>query len=347
MMTRAAAMLSETSGGRTLARAVTAGVVLAGLVVLAFVLSLSIGPSAAGLGALFGELTGGDADTAVLIMREIRLPRALLAVLIGATLGTAGAALQGFLRNPLAEPGVIGVSATAALGAVIALYSGLSQLVPLALPGFAILGALAAVLILQLLSGGASTLTLMLAGVAISSLAGALTSLALNLAPSPFAVQEIVFWMLGSITDRSMAHVALAAPFILAGLALLFAAARDLETLTLGDEAAMSLGVNLPRLRLLVVLGTALGVGAATAVSGVIGFIGLVVPHLLRPLAGHRPALLLPLSALGGSLLLLVADVAVRLVTPGTELKLGVLTALVGAPFFLWLVVGARSVRSR
>ena len=320
-------------------------VALVALVALAFLLSLSIGPSAAGLGALFGQLTGGEADTAILIMREIRLPRALLALLIGAALGTSGAALQGFLRNPLAEPGVIGVSAFAALGAVIALYSGLSALVPIALPACAIGGALLAVLILQVLSAGASTLTLILAGVALSSLAGALTSLALNLSPNPFAVQEIVFWMLGSVTDRSMTHVFLAAPFILVGLALLLASARSLEALTLGEEAATTLGVDLARTRLLIVLGTALSVGAATAVSGVIGFIGLVVPHLLRPLVGHRPAALLPVSALGGALLLLAADIAVRLVTPGTELKLGVLTALVGAPFFLWLVVSSRSGR--
>ena len=324
--------------------AVGIAALLAALVAVAFLLSLSIGPAAAGLPALFGQLTGGQADTAVLIMREIRLPRALLGLLIGAALGMAGAGLQGFLRNPLAEPGVIGVSGMAALGAVLALYTGLSTAVPLALPALAIAGALAAVLVLQGLSGGASTLTLILAGVAISSLAGALTALALNLSPNPFAAQEIVFWLLGSITDRSLIHVALAAPFILVGMALLLAAARELEALTLGEEAAAGLGVDLARTRWLVVLGTALAVGAATAVAGVIGFVGLVVPHLLRPLVGHRPAALLPVSALGGALLLLVADIAVRLITPGTELKLGVLTALVGAPFFLWLVVRSRAL---
>ncbi len=328
-------------------RALAVGTMLAILVAIALFASLSIGPAAVGLGALFGQLTGGEADTAVLIMREIRLPRALLALLIGAGLGVAGAALQGFLRNPLAEPGVIGVSATAALGATVALYTGLSAMAPLALPLVAIGGALVAVLVLQGLSGGASTLTLMLAGVAISSLAGALTSLVLNLSPNPFAAQEIIFWMLGSITDRSMVHVALAAPFILAGIALLLASARDLEALTLGEEAAAGMGVDLARTRLLVVVGTALAVGAATAVSGVIGFVGLVAPHLLRPLVGHRPAALLPVSGLGGALLLLVADILVRLVTPGAELKLGVLTALVGAPFFLWLVLRARAGSGR
>ena len=332
---------------RSAHRTVATASVLAVLVALAFVLSLSIGPAAVAPGALFGQLTGGEADIAILIMREIRLPRALLAVLIGATLGTAGAALQGFLRNPLAEPGVIGVSASAALGAVIAIYTGLSATQPLALPVLAIGGALLSVLILQALSRGASTLTLILAGVALSSIAGAMTALALNLSPNPFAAQEIIFWMLGSITDRSMVHVALAAPFIIAGMAALFATGRDLEALTLGETAAASMGVNLTRTRLLVVLGTTLAVGAATAVSGVIGFVGLVVPHLLRPLVGHRPAALLPVSALGGALLLLAADIAVRLATPGTELKLGVLTALIGAPFFLWLVIRSRGADTR
>ena len=320
--------------------------VLLVLVAIAFVLSLSIGPAAAGLGALFGQLTGGEADVAILIMREIRLPRALLALMIGATLGVSGAALQGFLRNPLAEPGVIGVSASAGLGAVLAIYSGLSASAPLALPALAIGGALLAVAILQVLSGGRSTLTLILAGVAISSIAGALTALALNLSPNPFAAQEIIIWMLGSITDRSMVHVALAAPFIIVGIAMLLATAHGLEALTLGEEAAIGMGVDFGRLRLLIVLGTALSVGAATAVSGVIGFVGLVVPHILRPLVGHRPARLLPVSGLGGALLLLVADILVRLVTPGSELKLGVLTALVGAPFFLWLVIASREGRA-
>lgn len=312
------------------------------LVILAFALSLSIGPAAAGLADLFGQLTGGDADAAILIMREIRLPRALLALLIGAALGVSGAALQGFLRNPLAEPGVIGVSSSAALGAVIALYTGLWASFALALPLLAIGGALLGVLVVLMLSHGASTLTLILAGVAISSLAGALTSLALNLSPNPFAAQEIIFWLLGSLTDRSLIHVMLCAPFILAGMALLLASAPALEALTLGEDTARTLGVDVDRVRLMVVLGTALSVGAATAVSGVIGFVGLVVPHLLRPLAGQRPALLLPLSALGGALLLLCADVAVRLISPGAELKLGVLTTLVGAPFFLWLVIRSR-----
>ena len=185
-------------------------------------------------------------------------------------------------------------------------------------------------------------LTLILAGVAISSLSGALTSLALNLSPNPFASLEIVFWLLGSITDRSMSDVTLVAPFILVGWVLLMMSGRSLDVLSLGEETALSLGVHLRGTRYLIIVGTAISVGAATAVSGVIGFVGLIVPHLLRPLVGHRPSRLLPASALGGALLLLTADILVRLITPEAELKLGVVTALVGAPFFLYLIARTR-----
>jgi iron complex transport system permease protein len=272
-------------------------------------------------------------------MREIRLPRALLALLIGAGLGMSGAALQGYLRNPLAEPGLLGISGTAALGAAVALYTGLAAAVPLALPLAALAGAFAATLLVQGLAGaGAGSISLILAGIAVSSLAGALTSLVLNLSPNPFAASEIVYWLLGSLADRAMPHVLLAGPFILAGLALLATLGRALDALTLGEDAAASMGVTVGRTRTLAVLGTALAVGAGVAVAGAIGFVGLVVPHLLRPLVGALPSRLLPASALGGAALLLAADLAVRLIAPERDLKLGVLTALVGAPFFLWLV---------
>ncbi len=314
--------------------------VVLGLVAAA---SMAIGPSAIGLGDLIGAFGRGQGDISILIMREIRLPRALLGLMVGATLGLAGAALQGYLRNPLAEPGIIGVSASASLGAVLAIYSGFAMLFPLALPLLAITGALACVVVLQQLAGRGATLSLILAGVAISSLAGALTSLALNLSPNPYAALEIVLWMLGSLTDRTLDHVLLVGPFMLAGWGMLALAARALDALSLGEEAAASLGVDLGRTRMLVVAGAAVSVGAATAVSGVIGFVGLVVPHLLRPLVGHRPSRLLPASALGGAILLVLADILVRLVTPGPELRIGVVTALIGAPFFLHLVVRSRS----
>ncbi|QGA56199.1 iron ABC transporter permease [Brucella sp. 2280] len=312
---------------------------LALLVIVLFAVSLLTGPAALGIGESFKALLGDDRDMTVLVMREIRLPRALLALLIGASLGLSGAALQGYLRNPLAEPGLLGVSASASLGAVIAIYSGLSLLFPLALPLLALAGAFVSVFLVKLLAGrNAGTLAVILAGVAVTSLAGALTALALNLSPNPFAAMEIVFWMLGSLADRSMTHVALVIPFILIGWLMLLSLGRSLDSLTLGSDAAATMGVNLGRVQLFAVLGTAACVGASTAVAGSIGFVGLVVPHLLRPLVGARPSRLLTASGLGGAALLLAADILVRVVMPGRELKLGVLTAIIGAPFFLWLV---------
>lgn len=312
---------------------------LAGLVGILFAASVLIGPAGVAPGPSLRALVVGDNPALALVMREIRLPRAVLGALIGAALGLAGAALQGYLRNPLAEPGLIGVSGSAALGAVLALYTGLAAAFPLALPLMGLAGAFAATLLVHALAGLAGgALTLILAGIAVSSLAGALTSLVLNLSPNPFAAAEIVFWLLGSLADRSWTHVWLAAPFIVAGMGMLWLLARDLEALTLGEDAARSLGVSLTRTRALAVLGTASAVGAGVAVAGAIGFIGLVVPHLLRPLVGHSPARLLPASALGGAACLLAADVAVRVIAPERDLKLGVVTALVGAPFFFWLV---------
>ena len=236
----------------------------------------------------------------------------------------------------------MGVSMAAALGAVIAIYTGISLIIPMALPLMAISGSLIVIFLLQLIAGSGGTATLILAGVAISSLCGALTSLVLNLSENPFASLEIVFWLLGSITDRSMAHVWLSGPFVAIGWLLLVASARDLDALTLGEETAVSLGVNLSRTRLLVISGTAFSVGACTAVAGVIGFVGLIVPHLMRPLVGYQPSRLLPTSALAGASLLLCADIMVRLLSFSTELKLGVVTALIGGPFFLFLILKLR-----
>ncbi len=301
--------------------------------------SLLIGPAGFGAAESLDALLTGRGEAVALVMREIRLPRALLALLIGAGLGASGAVLQGYLRNPLAEPGLLGISGTAALGAVLALYTGLSATFPLALPLAGLAGAFAAVLLVQALAGsGASSITLILAGIAVSSLAGALTSLVLNLSPNPFAASEIIYWLLGSVADRSLPHLWLAAPFILAGLAILMRLGRALDALTLGEDAAATMGVSLARIRWLAVTGTALAVGAGVAVAGAIGFVGLIVPHVLRPLTGSLPSRLVPASALGGGALLLAADIVVRLIAPDRDLKLGVLTALVGAPFFLWLV---------
>jgi iron complex transport system permease protein len=311
---------------------------LAAIVAGLMVVSLLVGP--AGVGPVAGIAALVDGKGALgLVMREIRLPRALLGAMVGGALGVSGAAMQGFLRNPLAEPGLIGISSSSALGAVIALQSGFAAVSVLALPGAALAGAVVAVALILMLAGPRGpSLTLILAGVAISALAGSFTSLVLNLSPNPFAVTEIVFWMLGSLSDRSMQHVAMAAPFMAVGALLLAPLGRGLDALTLGEDAAEAMGVRLTRLRLMLVLGTAALVGSAVAVAGAIGFVGLVVPHILRPFVGARPSRLLAASALGGAAMLLSADIAVRIIAPERDLKLGVLTAIIGAPFFLHLI---------
>ena len=312
---------------------------LSALVGALFAASLLIGPAGLGLGESLAALLTGKGEALVLVMREIRLPRAILGALVGAVLGLSGAAMQGYLRNPLAEPGIVGISSSASLGAVLALQTGIAAAFPLALPLSALAGAAVAVLLILALAGPrGGALALILAGIAISALAGAATSLVLNLSPNPFAAMEIVFWMMGSLADRSMLHVWLAGPFMLAGMIVLLRLGRGLDALTLGADAAASMGVNLIRLRWGVILGTALAVGASVAVAGAVGFVGLVVPHLLRPLVGARPSRLLPASMLGGAAMVLAADVAVRLIAPDQDLKLGVLTALIGAPLFLHLI---------
>ena len=312
-------------------------------VMVMFVASLTVGPAGIGFAEGLKGLFGHDGGAIALIMQQIRLPRAILGLMVGATLGLSGAVLQGYLRNPLAEPGLLGVSASASLGAVIALYTGLSAAFALALPVLALLFAFISVVVVKLLAGGGQrSLTIILAGVAVTSFAGAMTSLALNLSPNPFAAMEILFWMLGSLSDRSMLQVFLAAPFMLVGWALLFCTGRALNAMTLGTDAAASLGIAPKATERKIIWGVAASVGAATAVSGAIGFVGLVVPHLIRPLVGSVPSRLLPASALGGALALLVADVAIRLIAPDRDVKLGVATALVGAPFFLFLIYKMR-----
>jgi iron complex transport system permease protein len=316
---------------------------LGGLVLTLFLASLNIGavdlPPAVVVAALFGA--GDPAD--VLIVQELRLPRAILAAAIGATLAVSGAALQGLVRNPLAAPSVFGAPSAAAFGAVLAIAIGAADALSYSLPVAAILGALLSVGALLLVAGReASMLTLLLAGLALSSLSGALVSLALNLAPNPFAALEIAFWLLGSLEDRSFRHVAMAAPFLAASWVVLLSLRRPLRVLTLGEDVARTSGVNVRRLQALTVLGVALGVGGAVAVSGVIAFVGLITPHLVRPLVGHDPARVHMPAMLAGAALLLAADCATRLIPSTGEIRIGVLTALIGVPFFLWLVVRQR-----
>ncbi len=317
------------------------------LVAVLFCASVAVGYAPLDLGAAFGDLLAGRTSVAALVLSELRLPRALLGAAVGFSLGLTGAALQGLMRNPLADPGVVGVSGAAALGAVIAFYFGFSTSFALALPLGGLVGAAAATAVLLALAArGAGTVMLILAGVALSSLAGALTALALNLAPSPYAALELVFWLMGSLADRSLVHVALALPFMAAGWVLVLRTGPALDALTLGEDAAESLGFPLRRVRLLVIGGTAAAVGASVAVAGAIGFVGLVVPHLVRPLVGHRPGRLLAASGLAGAALTLGADIVVRLIPTRPELQLGVVTALIGAPFFLLLLARLRGTES-
>jgi len=282
---------------------------------------------------------------ALFILAELRLPRTVLALVVGAGLGAAGAAMQGYLRNPLADPGLFGIAPGAALGAVVALYIGVAS--AWLLPLFALLGAGGAMALLALIAGrtanpanGIALFTL--AGMMIASLAGALTSLAISLAPNAFAMSSIVTWLMGALTDRSWADVALAAPLTLAGLVVLRLAGRDLDAMTLGESAARSVGVQPGWLMALLVLGTGLTVGSGVAVAGIIGFVGLIVPHLVRPLTDRRPSSLIVPSVLAGALLVLVADVVCRILPLVTELRLGIALSLIGAPFFLMLLLRMR-----
>jgi len=285
-----------------------------------------------------------ETRNAAAILMELRLPRALLAVVVGAGLGTAGAAMQGYLRNPLADPGLFGIAPGAALGAVLSFWTGWA-VAPYALPLFSLAGAAGAMALLALIAGRQGGIALFtLAGLMIASLAGALMSLAISLSPTPFAMSEIVTWLMGALVDRSWRDIAIAAPLTLAGIVVLRASGRDLDALTLGEAAARSLGVEPRRLQGLLIAGIGLTVGAGVAVAGIIGFVGLVVPHLVRPLTDRRPSSLLIPSALAGALLLLLADCLCRILPlAGGELRLGIALSLVGAPFFLWLLLRMRA----
>jgi iron complex transport system permease protein len=320
---------------------VTAALVV--LVVLLALASLGIGPVRLSPLTVIDALFGAGGDVQQVIVREIRLPRMILGIAIGAILGLSGAALQGLLRNPLASPSLFGAPQSAAFGAVLVIALGLADVRSYALPVAAIAAAFASVFALLAIAGrNAGLLILILAGLAISSLAGAATALVMNLSSNPFAVLEISFWLLGSLEDRSFRHVMLALPFIVAGAVILMSRRNAFRALSLGEETAQSLGVDVGRLRLWVIVGVALGVGGAVAVSGSIGFIGLVAPHLMRPLIGHDPTRLLVPSALTGAALLLAADIAVRIIPSTSDIKVGVLTSIIGVPFFLYLIMRER-----
>ncbi|MFN7055999.1 FecCD family ABC transporter permease [Hyphomonas sp.] len=311
---------------------------LAGFAALLFALSAFAGTAPISVGETWLALIGQGDERIRAIVWELRLPRAAAAFAVGAALGLAGAALQGLLQNPLAEPGVLGVSAFAALGAVIAIFFGFAAVSSLAVPVAAIIGAgVATALLMAATLRGAGTVTLLLIGIGLSSLAGALLSLAMNLAPNPFSLSDLVNWMMGSVANRSWDDMALGAPGWVLGAVLVLIAGPGLRAMSLGEETAASLGANPLRLRLLVIGGTSLLAGTSVAVAGTIGFVGIVAPHILRPLVRHDPQRLLVPAALFAGCLLMAADLAIRVLPTQQELKLGVAAALAGAPVFIWI----------
>jgi iron complex transport system permease protein len=315
---------------------------LAVLIVMLAALSLMVGPAGLSPRAALTGLISGDGPAGI-IVRDIRLPRTLLAALIGATLGLSGAALQGLLRNPLAEPALFGAPQAAAAGAALVIAFGLAPVTSFAVPIAGIAGAMASIALLVVVAGRYASLTVtLLAGLALASFAGALTALILNLAPNPFIALEIAFWLLGSLEDRSTDHLLIATPFMVASWIVLAANARALRALTLGEDAAASLGVDIARTRMLVVIGVAIGTGAAVAVAGAVGFVGLVAPHLVRRAVNSDPARVMLPAALAGAALVLAADIAVRLGPSAVEIKLGVVTALIGVPVFLSIIFRER-----
>lgn len=311
--------------------------------VLALLAACFLGSTPMGFSRVVAALFGQSSAADNIVIWEIRLPRAMAAFIVGAALGTSGAALQGLLRNPLAEPGVLGVTATSSLSATFALYYGFAASSAYLLPIYAIVGALAAT---ALLAAAAirikSVVTLILLGVGLSSFSAAAMSLLLNFAPNPFSLSDMINWLLGSVANRSFEDLQIVMPFMLGGFAILFATRRGLSALTLGEEAASGLGLNLRRQRIAVVLGAGLATGASVALAGAIGFVGIVAPHIVRPVVDHDPGRSLLPSALLAGLILVLADVGVRLLPTTTELKLGVVAALIGAPAFIWIAMQRR-----
>lgn len=327
-------------------RAAFTVITLVSLIAVLALVSLCIGRTPFSPFEVLSATFGSADDKTVLIIQELRLPRTLLSICLGAATGMAGAALQGFLRNPLAEPSILGISSCAGLGAVVAIYFGVSAVFPFALPLMAMAGAGVATMILYAVGvAQVGTLTMILTGMAINSVALALINLAMNLSSNPYAVTEMVFWLMGSVKNRTLTDVGLVAPFVIGGLFLLSRSGKALDAFSLGEETARTLGIDPTISRISIVVGVTAAVGGVTAVTGGVGFVGLVVPHLLRPILGHLPSRLLWPSAFGGALAVLIADTCIRLMAKGPELQLGVLTSLIGAPFFVYLVMHTRKER--
>lgn len=303
--------------------------------VIAIFLSLFIGSTWIGASDVLKGLCGQSSDSVNTVIQSIRLPRAVLAAFVGAGLGASGAALQGFTRNPLAAPGLLGFSACAALGAVLALYFNFPHFITPAAIGFALMGALAMTIFSRRKPGASG---LVLAGIGIGALATAVTGLIMNSAPNPWALSELVYWLMGSLKNADNVDVLISGPLTLAGCCLLFLSGPALRVLGLGEDTARSLGISVSQTQWLIVLGCALCIGSGVAVAGAIGFVGLFVPHILRFLTQADEAWLIPLSALGGASFLVIIDTVIRATSgPGTPLYLGIVTSLIGVPFFLWL----------
>lgn len=331
---------------------------LAGAAVLSMSLGAADVASARVALALLSRLPGLDAldpglsEAQATIVFDLRLPRLVLALLLGASLSVAGVVMQAFFQNPMAAPSIIGVSAGASFGATLAVVSGvgigvagLGSVPPAAFIGA--LGATAAVYLLSRRGGRTPVGVLLLTGVAMGSLMSALAALVLVTGqdPSRRDLDQVVYWMLGSVAGRTWAHVLLVLPYVVLGGALTWLFGRDLNVLTLGDDTAWYLGMNVERVRLLLLALSSLLTAAAVAVSGIIGFVGLVVPHLMRIIAGPDHRALLPASALAGGTLLVLADVVARTLAAPTEIPVGIITSLLGAPFFLYLLHRRREYR--
>ena len=319
------------------------------LILASAAVSLSLGPvsiPASHVASIVLSSLGFDAagfgHTERLVIEQIRLPRILVGAVVGVALGVAGATMQGLFRNPMADPGIIGVSAGGALGAIVAIATGMAGLFFLALPAFAFIGAMAASFLvygIAAVGGRFSMATLLLAGVAVNAFLGAIVSAIIILLSDNEALREILFWLAGGLDSRSWEHVRISAPLILGGAAVILLMARDLNLLMLGDDEARSMGVRVGMARILLLAAAALVTGTAVAVSGTIAFVGLVTPHILRLLIGPDHRVLIPMSALGGAVFVTVADTVARTIIQPAEFRVGILTALVGAPFFILLLI--------
>lgn len=323
--------------------------VLAALLIICVIFSAAYGPANIPYGDVARLLLRGIGlpvgldlpQSDFTIVNTIRLPRILIGALVGAALACSGAAMQGLFRNPLADPGLLGVGAGGALAAVLTITSGLAALSLWTLPAAAFIGALMAAILVYSLSvtrGRADVSTLLLAGVAVSAFLGAITSAILLFTKDYNAIMAILSWLVGGLAGRGWDHLRVAVLPILLAMLATFAYSRDLNLLLAGEETAQSLGVNVPRSRLILLIVCSLMTGAAVSIAGGISFVGLIVPHMLRLIVGPDHRVLLPASALGGAIFLTLADTVARLVLQPAELQVGIVTALLGAPFFLFLL---------